>query len=524
MRRLIVPLAIVLSLACTSSRRQRPAAPDLVLLNGKVFTSDTSRPWAEAIAIRGERIFAVGSTNDIRELADADTKVVNLLGRTVVPGINDAHVHAPGDIGELVIPIPPTASVDDVFALIGAAAKQQPAGEWLTGELPVGILDDPRFNRESLDAVAPGHPVRLSNLSGHSDLLNSLGLQRWNIGETEADPAGGRYGRSAGRLNGWVYEHAIWAKRAEQVAKAKDEVLVDSVRRFSDELVRYGVTSVQSMPILSLERLRPIMARAAVPLRFRLIEFQMARVEENPAGPVKYILDGTPIERGAAMSVPYSDRPDERGRMNYSDEDLRRIVDVAARSPHPVLLHIVGDVALGKLFAAMRANGADWTAKRVRVEHGDLIARHADEARALGIVLVQNPAHFMIPQVMAARLGGDGMKGFQAFRSIAERGIPIAIGSDGPLNPWLNVLFATIHPGNPGEALTREQAVRAYTAGSAYAEFAEKEKGTIAPGMLADLAVLSQDVFTVPPPELPKTESVVTMIGGKVVYGSLDGL
>ncbi|HET7707310.1 MAG TPA: amidohydrolase family protein, partial [Thermoanaerobaculia bacterium] len=480
--------------------------------------------WAEAIAIRGERIFAVGSTNDIRELADADTKVVNLLGRTVVPGINDAHVHAPGDIGEHVVPIPSTASVDDVLALVGAAAKQQPAGAWLTGELPIGILDDPRLSRDALDAVAPAHPVRLSNLAGHSDLLNSLGLRQWNIGDTDADPPGGHYGRTAGRLNGWVYEHAIWSKRAEQVAKAKDEVLIDSVRRFSDEMLRYGVTSVQSMPILPLERLTPIMARATVPLRFRLIEFQMARVEENPAGPVKYILDGTPIERGAAMSTPYSDRPAERGRVNYSDEDLRRIVDAAARSPHPVLLHVAGDVALGKLFAAMRANGADWTAKRVRVEHGDFIARHADEARALGIVLVQNPAHFMIPQLMEARLGADRMKDYQAFRSIAERGIPVAIGSDGPLNPWLNVLFATIHPRNPAEAMTREQAVRAYTAGSAYAEFAEKQKGTIAPGMLADLAILSQDVFTVPPPELPKTESVMTMIGGKVVYGSLDGL
>ena len=524
MRRLLVPLALSIAVGCTSSRAPRPIPPDIVLLNGKVFTADVSNPWVEAIAIRGERILAVGTTNEIRLLQGEDTKVVNLLGRTVVPGINDAHVHAPFDIGQLDIGLPPSATVDDVLARVAAAAKEHPAGTWLAGEIPVAILDDPRFHRDALDAVAPQHPVRLSNLAGHSDLLNTMALRRWGIGDTDADPPGGHYGRTAGRLNGWVYEHAIWTKRATEAAKVADEEIVGSLQRFSNEMLRYGVTSVQSMPIVSLERLAPVIAKAALPLRVRWIDLELARVEENPTGPVKYILDGTPVERGAAMSAPYSDRPAERGRLNYSDAELRRIVEIAARTSHPLLVHIAGDVGLEKLFAAMRATGADWTEKRVRVEHGDFIALHADEARSLGVVLVQNPAHFMIPEVFEARLGGERRQSYQAFRSMSERGIPIAIGSDGPLNPWLNVLFATIHPRNPGEALTREQAVRAYTAGSAYAEFAEKEKGTIAPGMLADIAVLSQDVFTVPPPELPKTAALVTIIGGKVAYGSLDGL
>ena len=226
-------------------------------------------------------------------------------------------------------------------------------------------------------------------------------------------------------------------------------MLADSVRRFSEEMLRYGVTSVQSMPLVSLERLAPVMARASVPLRYRLIDVQFARVKENPTGPVKYILDGTPIERGAAMNAPYSDRPSEQGRLNYSDDDLRRIVDIAARSDHQLLLHIAGDMPLAKLFSAMRANGADWSGRRVRIEHGDFIGGHAEEARELGIVLVQNPAHFMIPGLLQARIGIERMKGYQALRSISRQGIPIALGSDGPLNPWLNVMFATIHPGSP---------------------------------------------------------------------------
>jgi len=124
----------------------------------------------------------------------------------------------------------------------------------------------------------------------------------------------------------------------------------------------------------------------------------------------------------------------------------------------------------------------------------------------------------MIPQIVDARFGPERRTSSMLFRSLIERGIPVAIGSDGPLNPWLNVMFATIHPTNPAEAVTREQAVMLYTRGSAYAEFTEHEKGTLTRGMLADLAVLSQDIFTVPTPELPKTESVLTIVGGEIAY------
>ncbi|MGZ8866755.1 MAG: amidohydrolase, partial [Thermoanaerobaculia bacterium] len=349
-------------------------------------------------------------------------------------------------------------------------------------------------------------------------------MRRWNISEDEADPPGGHYGRTNGRLNGWIYEHAGWRKIAEDMAKLPDEKLIEAVREFSRIAMRRGITSVQSMPTVSAARMAPLSASANVPLRWRWIDFRLFTIEENPAGPVKYVLDGTPIERGAAMGAPYTDRPSERGRLNYSDADLRRMVDVAARTPHQLLVHLAGDAGIEKLFAAMHAAGGEWNAKRVRIEHGDMIGGHAEDARSLGVVLVQNPAHLMIPELVETRIGSERMASYQLLRSMVDRGVHVALGSDGPLNPWLNVMFATIHPRNPSEALTREQAVRAYTAGSAYAEFAEKEKGTLAPGMLADLAILSQDVFTVPPPELPKTTALVTMIGGKVVHGSLDGL
>lgn len=162
-----------------------------------------------------------------------------------------------------------------------------------------------------------------------------------------------------------------------------------------------------------------------------------------------------------------------------------------------------------------------WQPLRPRIEHGDMFEpAHVERAKRLGVVVVQNPAHFMLGPLMKARLG-DRAARTTMVKSIVRSGVPFALGSDGPINPFLNIMFATINEGNPQEALTVEDALTAYTRGSAYAEFAEKTKGTLAPGMLADLAILSQDIFRVPPPDLPKTTSVLTIVGGRIVHGSM---
>jgi len=163
------------------------------------------------------------------------------------------------------------------------------------------------------------------------------------------------------------------------------------------------------------------------------------------------------------------------------------------------------------------AGKVDWRQKRVRIEHdegvsNDLIAH----AKKLGVIIVQNPTHFTIVDVIYARYSPNTK--FFPVRSLLETGVPFALGSDGPMNPFLNIMLAMIHPARPTEAITAEQAVRAYTFGSAYAEFAENEKGTIDKGKLADLSVLSQDIFAAPVPELPKTQSVLTIVSGKIVY------
>ena len=192
------------------------------------------------------------------------------------------------------------------------------------------------------------------------------------------------------------------------------------------------------------------------------------------------------------------------------------MVRIAAATDQQLLLHISGDRMLEELFAEMKKHpGVDWRAKRVRVEHGDFIGELLPQGAEAGVLLVQNPTHFLFPDLMVRRFGTVR---FAALASAVRQGIPIAIGSDGPINPWLNLMIAASHPRNPSEALTREEALPAYTRGAAYAELAEREKGSIEVGKLADLAVLSQDVLTVPSDALPRTEAVLTVIGGRVVH------
>ncbi|HYO77159.1 MAG TPA: amidohydrolase family protein [Thermoanaerobaculia bacterium] len=510
-RTIVVLLASLFLAACATTQ------PELVLTNGKVFTADDGRPWAEAVAIGGDRILRVGTTAEIGALAGARTTRIDLGGRVVVPGINDAHVHEPWGSSTKSVKAPPRATPEQVLNAVRDAVAVEPAGTWLTASIAPELQDDPAWTRAALDAIAPRHPVSLHSLGGHARLLNTAALRAWNIGDGDPDPKGGRYGRADGRLNGWVYEHALWVNDARAVAALPDDTLVSSMREFAQEAMRFGITSVQSMPLMSNNRAQRLEKQADVPLRWRWMEFQLGGVQARPTHTVKYVLDGTPIERGAALRAPWVDRPQWSGALNYTDADMRTMLEAAAQSDAQLVLHISGDLPLQKLFALMQDVPANWPAKRLRIEHGDFMGGFLDEGARFQTVHVINPSHMMLPQLFAQRLDPARLKTFAAARSVLARGIPLAIGSDGPINPWLNVMFATMNPANPAEALTREQAILAYTRGSAFAERMETQKGSLTPGKLADLAVLSQDVFTVAPPELSKTQSVLTIIGGKIV-------
>jgi predicted amidohydrolase YtcJ len=248
-----------------------------------------------------------------------------------------------------------------------------------------------------------------------------------------------------------------------------------------------------------------------------------AGAKQSPAkvrveGP-KWMLDGTPIEQNSLQRKAYGTRPDWHGRSNFTDAQLRQILKLALERPSQLALHVVGDAETDRMLKMMEelAPASAWRAKRVRIEHGDGIQPDtAAKVAQFGFVVIQNPTHLSVP-IPGESLATEHM----LLKTFLAAGIPLALGSDGgprEQNPFLNLMLATLHPAEPTEALSREAALMAYTAGGAYAEGQEQRKGRIAPGLAADLAVLSQDVLTIPPPQLPATTSLLTLVDGEVIF------
>jgi predicted amidohydrolase YtcJ len=487
---------------------------------------------------------------------------VELGGRVVVPGFNDAHVHFgwapfPGiafATSDDPVPDPPLALVLDSLA---ALVRRTPAGTWLRTGIDATLLDHPRARRAVLDSVAPRHPVWLAANTGHGVIVNTAALHALGIRDSAPDPVGGFYeregvsypGRGRGRLTGLLHEYAAWNAARALRSVQPDSVLAAAFRRRAEQALRAGITSVQDMA----NALDPVTAcrvldLASVPIRVRVIampatdsagrrvhEWRAAAddpacVRSNAARPrtaarvagMKWILDGTGIERLSFLRAPYADRPAWSGQLNFHTDTLRAMLAESLAAGEQPILHAIGDSTITLVLAAMESLAPDsaWRRLRPRLEHAEWLSQDLRaRVRRLGAIVVENPTHFTDgPERMHERFGETRSAHYQPFGSLVADGIPLAIGSDGPLDPFLNIYFAVTHPDNPREALTRQQAVIAYTRGSAYAEHAEREKGVLAPGMLADLAVLSQDIFTVADEALPNTTSVLTLVGGRVAY------
>ncbi len=510
-----IQMKVLLLLFAFSVFGQKISA-DLVLLNGKVFTADASKPSAEAIAIRGERILAVGSHEEIKKLANAKTRLIDLEGRTVAPGFNDSHSHfMPQPEGFQLKFKDSEPSWVEVVEAIKIAVKKTPRGSWIFGAIGSKAIADAEANRFSLDRLAPEHPVFLETYYGHGQIINSKAMPKFQISETQADALGGYFerDRQTKRINGRIFEYAQWRQNRALAEMVSDEEAVNELKKMANEAVAYGITSLQIMPTMRIEKFVQLLEKADLPIRVRAIPFSLTDTKErdlseiralaklktaNPkvtANGIKWILDGSPFERAAALRQPYADAPDERGRLNFPEAEIEKMLRESIAFRQPILFHAVGDRTVEAILSAMEnIKTVDWRTKRVRIEHGegvttDLMVR----ARKLGVIVVQNPTHLALPEMLHARFSPDNK--FSLVRSLIDGDIPFALGSDGPMNPFLNIMLAAIHPARPTEAITREQAVHAYTSGSAYAEFTENEKGSITKGKLADLTVLSQCLF-----------------------------
>ena len=503
----------------------RAAAPDLILRNGRIFTGDPAKSWVEAVSILGDKVLALGSDTAISATADKHTRVLDLHGRMAMPGINDAHEHAGGaPYGvEAVTKRPPQAdpSIGEVAEAVRAAVPTAPADEWIHLVAGASVLREVKSTRAAIEQVAAGHPVILEAWWGHGVILNTQGLARLGIDDSVQDPPGGHYDRDeSGHLSGRLEEYASNAVKQRLGSQPGVPASVTELRAYADRRLREGVTSVQIMATNQrLSALKQTMVQAHVPLRLRIMRFPIPAEDALAGEPmstgeeqltplvrvagVKWVLDGTPIDQLAYSTRDYASRTGWRGRSNFSIEFIDAQLKRALEGKDQFMLHIVGDAMTDEVLAEMQklAPAERWQPLRVRFEHGDGLTTPArmNLAHQLGIVIAQ------------PRPG-------RPFRALVDAGIPLAYGSDQGMAPFFMLARMTA-PGDPN-AITRLQALSILTQGSAYAEFEEKKKGTLAPGMFADIAVLSQDVMAAPPDKLPETHSLLTMIGGRIAYSS----
>lgn len=518
--------------------------PDIILYNGKIFTSDSLRPYVSALAISGNKILITGDDETVLKIKGSQTRLINLDGRTVIPGINDAHDH-PGveyPARRFITQQSPDGQTPwhVIRDSIRRIVKILPKGTMIRSTINPDLFHDPRARRRTLDSIAPHHPILLSAWTGHGIICNSQTLKLLGYDEGTTVAGGWLEKDADNRLNGILHEYAAYPADVIIGKTLSPKAIEQSLRNYYLPASRWGITSTQAMAT----ELSPKAFKRAYSedygLRTRVIAFPFTGKKinldewisffgklsaKNIVSGVKLIIDGTPIERLAFMSSPYADSTNYRGHLNFSDTEILEFIRFADNNNQQIMVHAVGDSAVKTfLRLLLSVHPAEyWKPKRVRIEHGDLAVMTKDDLdlfREIGIVIVQNPSHFGLPGIMHTRLS-NRTSYLQAMKSLLSAGIPLAIGSDGPMNPYLNIMLAAIHPVNPQEALTIEQAVTAYTLGSAFAEFEEKRKGKLAPGYLADLAVLSADIFTLPLPQLPLIHSMLTIVDGKIILNDI---
>jgi hypothetical protein len=535
---------VIAFLGLKGSAEAQNDGADIILLHANIFTGSEAHPRAEAIAIKGDRILAVGSNEEISSLARAKTKKIDAAGRLVIPGIMDTHIHYS------VASLPTVTGIEfgerspsckQVLDSVANKVKDVPAGNLLFGFMGTDAFFDPDCTPVALDRIAPHTPVFLAAGTVHAGMLNSAAAKWFGVDTSAPPPLAGWYGKDmkSKTWDGVVHDSAM----LPLFVRTSSEGFHDDERMrkyFLDE-ARWGVTSNTFMEYHPADRVEQL-ARVNAPFRVWVMPFaqyetgakrrrlQQVTVPAVVADRVtsrgeKWVLDGTPVERSSPLRAPYADDPTNSGQLDYPDAEVRAILSEALEHNLPLMLHVGGDRSTEQLLDQMDATGGEnvWASRRVRIEHGDgLVSDLIPRAKKLGIGEAKNPMYF-VGDVNLKRLGPERAASWNPCRSVLEAGIPLVLASDGGpglpfLNPFLNIQLATIYPSNPKEAITREQALIAFTRTAAYSEFVEDRLGTLEQGKLADLAVLSQDIFKVPTEDLPKTESVLTIVGGKIAY------
>jgi hypothetical protein len=532
---------------------QAPA--DLVLINGKIWTVDDRRPEVEAVAVLGNRIAAVGSTEEIRKWVGANTKVIDLQGKRVTPGFNDSHVHfLDGGMGLASVQLRYARTPEEFRDRIRDFAAKLPKGRWvLNGNWDHENWAPPALpTRRLIDAVTPDNPVFINRLDGHMCLANSLALKLAGVTRETPDPPGGTIVRDANGEPTGVLKDAAMNYVTKVIPNPSEEVMAEAIRAALAYAAENGVTSVQDMSASPdvFGVYQKLLGNGELTARVYGVQplsdwGRLARVgvragfgnDKLKIGGLKGFADGSLGSTTALFFEPYLDAPKTKGlpsdEMFPEGKMLNNIVG-ADKAGLQIAVHAIGDKAnkaILDMFAEVeKRNGS--RDRRLRIEHAQHL--RPEEIKRFGaerVIASMQPYHAIDDGRWAEnRIGPDRAKGTYAFRSLIDAGATLAFGSDwfvAPMEPMMGIYAAVTRrtldgkrPQGwvPEQKITVAESVRAYTMGSAYASGDEKLKGSIEAGKLADLVVLSADIFKIEPVEIEKTKVVMTVFDGKVIY------
>jgi len=533
---------------------------DVVYRNGNVYTLNSSRPKAEAVAVKADRIVFVGSNIEAQKYVGKSTRVVDLQGKTMVPGMTDAHQHLPGvGFREMTLNLEGVTSLEDFLGKVKGRVDQASPGEWVTGRGWIETFWKPPVfpTRADLDKVAPNNPVVLTRADGHASVVNSAALRIAAVDKNSPSPFGGEISKDkqTGEPNGMLLDAAqgLVRRHIPGTTPADAERAIELGVKRNVEL---GWTQIQDAGggYQEIDLYRKLYGAGKIKLRiYKAVHGpgpSSARLlAEGPTigsfdnrftlRTIKVVSDGALGSRGAALLAPYSDAPDTSGFLTVKQEDLGPMLQTALKQGIQVETHAIGDRAnrftldeYEKVFKTVPREQRKIAEPRWRIEHAQIVdPSDIPRFAKLGVIPSMQPSHAIGDLHFApSRVGIPRLAGAYVWQTFIKSGVAVAGGSDAPVErgePMIEFYAAVARKDQKGfsgegwhteEAATRDQALKMFTIWPAFAAFEEKLRGSIEVGKLADFTVLSADIMKIPETEILKTHCVMTVIGGEIVY------
>ena len=514
----------------------------MVLINADIITMNKLEPKAQAVAIKDGKIIEVGSYNKIKQLAGKNTKIINVHGKTVLPGLIDAHAH----MISLGHPFPwvdlrNVSSVKEIQRKLEAKVRETKEGKWIHGRgWDQERLKERRYpNRWDLDKVSPHNPVFLDRVCGHIGVANSRALEIAKIDKETAaswdelvdrDP---KTGEPTGILREQIND-MVW-----NLPEPSGRDLLNACSSACVQAVKAGLTSVhwfaykpnEIYALQKLKRRNQILLRVHVVVPMEYFDIFRNKGFADPflkLECVKIFADGSLGARTAALRQPYADEPSTRGMLNHSQKELKTMIKTVNEADFQIAIHAIGDLAISEALKAFKEALGEATIRkrRHRIEHVSVLnPRLIKQIKALGLMVCIQP-HFVLSDFWVSnRLGQERARWTYPFKSLIENGILAAGSSDAPaepVSPILGIWAAVTRESFPEERISVAEALKAYTINAAYMSFEESMKGSIEVGKFADLTVLSHNPLEVEPAKIRDIRVEMTIVGGKIAYSATD--